>query len=148
MNTWTKVLIETLKALSSDLRWWSWNILSTQDHTVAFITHDESAAVFPGRVRVSRSTSNASWMPWYIRRMMVRVTYMTWLSMMVVWKILNSTFSVKLGSGIVPSLRNKSSAFLPSYMRRVMSPPSSTIRSCMLPLPSSSGCIKAFRMHY
>ena len=43
----TEVLIETLKALSSDLRWRSCNIFSTQDHTVAVIKHDEPAAVFP-----------------------------------------------------------------------------------------------------
>ena len=46
MTTRETVFIETLKALSSDLRWQSCNILSTQDHTVAVITHDESAAVF------------------------------------------------------------------------------------------------------
>ena len=42
----TAVLVETVKALSSDLRWCSCNIISTQDHTVAVITHDESAAAF------------------------------------------------------------------------------------------------------
>ena len=46
MTTQTAVFVETLKALSSDLRWCSCNIFSTQDHTVAVITHDESAALF------------------------------------------------------------------------------------------------------
>ena len=40
------VLVETLKALSSDLRWWFCNIFSTRDHNVAVINHDESADVF------------------------------------------------------------------------------------------------------
>ena len=40
------VLIETLKVLSRDLCWCYCNIFSTQYHTVALITHDESAAVF------------------------------------------------------------------------------------------------------
>ena len=67
--------------------------------------------------------------------------------LMTVWTILKSTLSVELGSRIVPSLRNKSSAFLTSCMRRVMSPPSSTIRPglwpCHHPLAISrhSGCI-------
>ena len=47
MNTQTAVLIETTKALRSDLRWCSCNIISTQEHTVAVITHDESIAMFP-----------------------------------------------------------------------------------------------------
>ena len=47
MTTHTAVLIETLKALSSDLRWCSHKIFSTQDHTVAVIINDESAAVLP-----------------------------------------------------------------------------------------------------
>ena len=42
----TAVLIETIKALLSDLRWCSCKIFSAQDHTVAVITHDKSAAVF------------------------------------------------------------------------------------------------------
>ena len=46
MTTQMEVLIETLKDLSSEFRWCSYNIFSTQDHTVAVITHDESAAVF------------------------------------------------------------------------------------------------------
>ena len=46
MTIQTAVLIETLKALISDLRWSSCNTFSTQDHAVASITHDESAAVF------------------------------------------------------------------------------------------------------
>ena len=41
------VLIDTLKDLNGDLHWCSCNIFSTQEHTVAVITHDESAAVFP-----------------------------------------------------------------------------------------------------
>ena len=55
--------------------------------------------------------------------------------LMVFWNILNSTLSVDLGSGIVPPLRNNYSAFLTSCMRRLMSPPSSTIRSGLWPLP-------------
>ena len=46
MATQMAVLIETIEALSSDLRWCSCNIFSTQQHTVAVITHDESAVVF------------------------------------------------------------------------------------------------------
>ena len=42
----TAVSIETLKALSSDLRWCYCKFFSNQYHTVASITHDESAAVF------------------------------------------------------------------------------------------------------
>ena len=64
--------------------------------------------------------------------------------LMMVWKILNSTLFVDLGSGIVPYLMNKSSYFLTSWMRRVMSSPSSTIRSYLWPLPSPSGYINAF----
>ena len=41
------------------------------------------------------------------------------LLLMMVWTILNSELSVDLGSGIVTSLRNKSSAFLPSYNSHV-----------------------------
>ena len=39
-------LIETLKNLISDLCWFSCRIFSTQDHTVADITYNESAAMF------------------------------------------------------------------------------------------------------
>ena len=39
------VLIENLKSLSSDLRWCSYRIFSTQNHIVAIITHDEYAAM-------------------------------------------------------------------------------------------------------
>ena len=46
MTTQTAALIETLKALSSDLRWCSCNMFSIQDHTVAVITHAEYADVF------------------------------------------------------------------------------------------------------
>ena len=46
MTIHTAVLIETLKALSSDLHWCSCNIFSTQEHTVAAIMHVEYAAVF------------------------------------------------------------------------------------------------------
>ena len=46
MTIYMAVLIETLKALSSDLRWWSCKIFYTQEHTVAVIKHDESDAVF------------------------------------------------------------------------------------------------------
>ena len=46
MTMQTEVLIETLKALSSDLRWCSCNILSTQDYTLAVIAHDEYSDVF------------------------------------------------------------------------------------------------------
>ena len=47
MTIHTEVLIETIKDLIIDLHWCSWNILSTQYHTVAVITHDKYAAVFP-----------------------------------------------------------------------------------------------------
>ena len=46
LTTHTVVLIDTIKAHISDLRWCSCNIFSTQDHTVAEISHDEYAAVF------------------------------------------------------------------------------------------------------
>ena len=42
----TVLLIKTIKDLSSDLHWCSWNIISTQDHNVAGIACDESTAVF------------------------------------------------------------------------------------------------------
>ena len=42
----TAVFIETLKSLSSDLHWCSFNIFYTQYHTVAVITHGEFDAVF------------------------------------------------------------------------------------------------------
>ena len=45
MTIYMEVLIETLKALSSYLRWCSYNVLSTQDHDVAVVC-DESADVF------------------------------------------------------------------------------------------------------
>src|SRR6476646_3957821 len=35
MTSQTAVLIETLTALGADVRWASWNILSTQDHAAA-----------------------------------------------------------------------------------------------------------------
>lgn len=46
MTIQTAVLIETLKALGSDLRWCSCNIFSTQDHAAAAMARDESAAIF------------------------------------------------------------------------------------------------------
>ena len=46
MTIQTAVLIENLKALSSDLHWCSCKIFSTQDYAVAAIVRDESAAVF------------------------------------------------------------------------------------------------------
>ena len=54
------VLIETLKVPISDLRWYSFNIFSTQDHNVAVIKYGEYAAVFPGKVRLLRSTGTES----------------------------------------------------------------------------------------
>ena len=46
MTIHTAVLVDTLKSLSSDLRWRYCNIFFSQDHTVAFITHDAYASVF------------------------------------------------------------------------------------------------------
>ena len=46
INIQAAVLIETIKALSSDLCWCSCKLLSTQDNTVAIIAHDEYDAVF------------------------------------------------------------------------------------------------------
>ena len=57
----------------------------------------------------------------------------------MVWTILNSSLLVELG--------NKYFNFLLSRMRRVMSYPSSTIRSGLWPFPSSFSYIKEFRMH-
>ena len=45
MTTHTAVFIKTLKALRSDPRWCSCIISSAQDHDVAAITRDESAAM-------------------------------------------------------------------------------------------------------
>ena len=50
ITTQTAVSIETLKAPRSDLRWCSYSIFYTQDHTVSAIKHDESAAVFSWKV--------------------------------------------------------------------------------------------------
>ena len=55
--------------------------------------------------------------------------------LMIVWKILSSSFNMEMGSGIVPPLRNNSPTFLPSWMRRGMSTPSSTTRSSLWILP-------------
>ena len=46
MTIQTAVLIETLKAFSSDLCWQSCNISPIQYHAMAVITNDKSAAVF------------------------------------------------------------------------------------------------------
>ena len=46
MTIQTAVLVETLKALRSDVCWCIYNIFSTQDHTVAVIVHGKSAALF------------------------------------------------------------------------------------------------------
>ena len=61
---------------------------------------------FPGRVRVSRSNGTASWMPWYSRRMMVRVTYLTWFLMMRVTWIFSSMKAedLFLKDGNIPDL--------------------------------------------
>mmetsp|Transcript_16304 Transcript_16304/g.37721 ORF Transcript_16304/g.37721 Transcript_16304/m.37721 type:complete len:216 (-) Transcript_16304:342-989(-) len=67
--------------------------------------------------------------------------------LMMVSTILNSALSVLEGSGRVPSLRKRSSAFFPSWIRSVMSPPSSMIRSGPCPLSSSSGQVRAFKVH-
>ena len=45
MTIQAAVLIKNIKALSSDLCWCSCSIFYNQDHTVAVIIHDESAAV-------------------------------------------------------------------------------------------------------
>ena len=42
----TVVFIETLNALISDIRWFSWNIFSTQYHSVDDILCEESADIF------------------------------------------------------------------------------------------------------
>ena len=46
MTIQTAVLIETINSLISDLRWFSCDIFSTQEHTVDVIVHDESSDVF------------------------------------------------------------------------------------------------------
>jgi adenosylhomocysteinase len=46
MTIQTAVLIETLHALGSNVRWCSCNIFSTQDHAAAAIAREETAAVF------------------------------------------------------------------------------------------------------
>ena len=40
------MFIETTKDLRSDLHWFSYNIIFTQDHSVAVITRDKYANVF------------------------------------------------------------------------------------------------------
>mmetsp|Transcript_1839 Transcript_1839/g.5400 ORF Transcript_1839/g.5400 Transcript_1839/m.5400 type:complete len:419 (-) Transcript_1839:34-1290(-) len=57
---------------------------------------------------------------------------------------LNSALSVEAGSGSDLSLANCSSNFLPSWRRRVASPPSSTIWS----MPSPSGQVSALSVHH
>lgn len=46
MTIQTAVLIETLQALGSDIRWCSCNIFSTQDHAAAAVAAAKTAAVF------------------------------------------------------------------------------------------------------
>mmetsp|Transcript_15557 Transcript_15557/g.54045 ORF Transcript_15557/g.54045 Transcript_15557/m.54045 type:complete len:422 (+) Transcript_15557:392-1657(+) len=65
----------------------------------------------------------------------------------IVSTILNSSFVVEVGSGSVPSLAKAFSALTPSWMSSVMSPPSSTMMSGPMPLPSSSGHAHAFSVH-
>ena len=91
MTTHTTVLVETFKDLSSELYWCYCNIFSTQDHTTAVITHDGSAAFPPGRVRVLRSYGNSSWIPWYRRGIVVRVTVLIRLLMMGMTWIISYT---------------------------------------------------------
>mmetsp|Transcript_32455 Transcript_32455/g.84093 ORF Transcript_32455/g.84093 Transcript_32455/m.84093 type:complete len:243 (-) Transcript_32455:45-773(-) len=66
------------------------------------------------------------------------------LSLMICSTILNSGLSVLAGSGMVPSFSNRSSALRPSWMRRVASPPSSTIRS----QPSEPGQLRHCSVHH
>mmetsp|Transcript_8841 Transcript_8841/g.22742 ORF Transcript_8841/g.22742 Transcript_8841/m.22742 type:complete len:216 (+) Transcript_8841:860-1507(+) len=66
-------------------------------------------------------------------------------SLIILSTILNSWLSTDSGSGRVPSLAKASSAATPSWMRRVASPPSSTIMSG----PSiPSGQVRAWRVHH
>ena len=58
-------------------------------------------------------------------------------SLMMVSTIWNSALSVEAGSGSCPVFSNNSSALTPSWMRRVASPPSSTMRSGPPPGPQS-----------
>ena len=60
--------------------------------------------------------------------------------------ILNSALSVDSGSGRVLLAAYAFSALTPSWIRRVMSPPSSTIRSHPSPF-ASSGHVMALRVH-
>ena len=64
------------------------------------------------------------------------------------WRLENGFDNIFRGSGVRYStiLEKQVLAFLTSWMRRVISYPSSTIRSCLWPLPLSSGHIKAFRI--
>merc|ERR550514_999801 len=57
---------------------------------------------------------------------------------------LNSAFFVDAGSGRLPSFANFSSAFLPSWMSMVASPPSSTMRSG----PSLPGHVSICSVHH
>ena len=82
MTIQMEVLIDTLKDLNSDLRWWSLNIFSTQYHTLDFIMHDEPSNVFSWKGESLEETVTESWMHWHGGMRMVRVTDLTLLSMM------------------------------------------------------------------
>ena len=81
-----EVLIETLKALSSDLRWWFCNIFLPRIALWLPLRMTNILLCFPGSVRSLNSTGTASQMPWYRRRIMVRFTDLTWLLIVgLVW---------------------------------------------------------------
>ena len=50
MTIQVAVLIDMLKDLISDLHWFSWKIISTQNHTVAVIARDETFDFFLWKV--------------------------------------------------------------------------------------------------
>merc|ERR1719502_840501 len=76
-----------------------------------------------------------------------RVGSIAMVRLMMLRTHLNSALSVLDGSGRVPSLAKAFSALTPSWINKVISPPSSTIMSGPSPFPSSSGQVHAARVH-
>ena len=82
MTIHTTVLIETTKDLSSDLRWCSWKQFTPKTTLWLSLRVTNMLLCFPVKVRVSRSTGNASWIYWYVQKTILKVTDLTLLLMM------------------------------------------------------------------
>ena len=90
MTIQTEVLIENLKDLSRDICWWYCKIFSTQEHIMTVITHDESASVFSWKGVSLEDYWDCMLNALISQKMMVRVTYLTWLLMVgVTWLFLS-----------------------------------------------------------